>query len=522
MIQKIEDLSLNDINFNFDIKQELLIKEDLFTDVIKDQINDVNINESEFNKLNIDKKEIVKEENNKQLLFDEKISFIDNENQKIRDDLKQFDEINKEEEIKKDSELELPNLFVNDLANIDIKNIEADFDLENMDYNDKDDIIQSIEQKIAQDADQIKNLENVDFSQISQIIDSEKENLEKEIDLQKAPTLIENDKIVINKEKHEQFFINKEEEKEVQKLNEMDILNKEMEEIAKGIDREIQSIMINDKIEEIPEIKEIGLLDKKEEIKQEILYDDKIFEKKDKDILKIEEEIFFEEAQKVDIDINLNLDIDSLDLDNLNLDNLNLDDINLDDINLSDINLDDSNLEKLDSMENIDVGVLEIKEEENKLKENIQKFDMQLQEEIKSEGDNILKVDNILNQELKEALDSFKQEERKLNKNQDLDKISIDIFNILNNPKVDGVVVIKDSDFGNYFIDNSIFKEKNFKYLTELNEFIRDINNYYEELENGIIFSWVFENKVIIIYGKEGLMIGIVKAKLNTINNIFN
>ncbi len=530
VIQKIENVNLKDIslnieeiNLNFDIKQELFIKEETATYDFKDQANDIgldsnynDISQKEIIKDEIIKEEIVfKDEDNSQKIIEENISFVDNEYSKEldksgfnkdsnlvnifeEDSIKKFDNTYKDE-VKKINELELSNLLGNDLANIDISNIETTFDLENIIDNKQYEITEEIEQvnaekTINQEIEQIENLgsisiDSIDSIDFSQVADANPAaiNLQKEL--------------ILNEEESQKQFLS--DNKEEQKMNGVDIFNKEI------LDKELNEIG------KVEEIRKIGLPDTKEEIKKEIFYDEKIFEQKDKDILKIDidEEIFFEEAQKVDVDINLNLDIDSLDLDNINLDDINLDSIGSND-------LDEIVNTEISSMEDINIESVEFKEGVE-LKEDIKQNDLELSKEIKSEVDQFLKQE--LNLDLIPIKESpIKENEIKLNKNQELDKVSMDIFNIINNPKIDGVAVIKDSNFGDYFSNDSVFKDKNISYLSELYEFIKDINNYYEELENGIIFSWSFKNNIIVIYGKEGLMIGIVKAKLNSINNMLN
>jgi hypothetical protein len=279
---------------------------------------------------------------------------------------------------------------------------------------------------------------------------------------------------------------------------------------------------------------------KSEEVRLDYKQDD-LFEKErleseeDKEVLKIRNELIFEELQKADVDINLNLDISSLDLDSINLDNINLDDINLDDINLDSINLDDINLDSvsLDNKEKEEIKGEKLKIEINEFKE-IDELNL-VQESLVEE--NLIqeaKVSNIQELEKSELNESMKQEELvstqqeelvstqneliKFNVDENLSNISKEIFDIINNPKIDGIAIIKENNMGSYFVSNSIFKKLNLKYISELFSFMKDINNYYEELEKGIIFSWVFRDNVVVICGKEGLMIGIVKAKLNTIN----
>jgi uncharacterized protein YjbI with pentapeptide repeats len=271
---------------------------------------------------------------------------------------------------------------------------------------------------------------------------------------------------------------------------------------------------------------------KSEEVRLDYKEDD-LFEKerlesqKDKEVLKIRDELIFEEVQKADVDINLNLDISSLDLDSINLDNINLDDINLGDINLDSINLDDINLDSvnLDNKQKEEIKGEELKIEINEFKE-IDELnwvqELLIEENLTQEAT----VSDIQELEKSELNESMKQEELvseqnelvKFKVDENLSNISKEIFDIINNPKIDGIAIIKGNNMGSYFVSDSIFKDLNLKYISELFSFMRDINNYYEELGKGIIFSWVFKDNVVVIYGKEGLMIGIVKAKLNTIN----
>jgi uncharacterized protein YjbI with pentapeptide repeats len=279
---------------------------------------------------------------------------------------------------------------------------------------------------------------------------------------------------------------------------------------------------------------------KSEEVRLDYKEDD-LFEKerleseKDKEDLKIRDELIFEEVQKADFDINLNLDISSLDLDSINLDNINLDDINLGDINLDSINLDDINLDSvnLDNKEKEEIKGEELKIEINEFKE-IDELNLVQESLVEENLTQEAKVSNIQELEKSELNESMKQEELvstqqeelvstqneliKFNVDENLSNISKEIFDIINNPKIDGITIIKGNNMGSYFVSDSIFKDLNLKYISELFSFMRDINNYYEELGKGIIFSWVFKDNVVVIYGKEGLMIGIVKAKLNTIN----
>jgi hypothetical protein len=204
------------------------------------------------------------------------------------------------------------------------------------------------------------------------------------------------------------------------------------------------------------------------------------------------------------------------------LDNINFDDINLDSINLDDINLDNVNL---DNKEKEEIKREELKIEINEFKET---NELNLVQESLMEGNLIQEaiVSDIRELEKSELNESSKQEELvskqneliKFNVDESLSNISKEIFDIINNPKIDGIAIIKENNIGSYFVSNSMFKDMNLKHISELFSFMKDINNYYEELEKGIIFSWSFRDNVVVIYGKEGLMIGIVKAKLNNIN----
>ncbi|MGC8815378.1 MAG: hypothetical protein ACP5O4_04175, partial [bacterium] len=212
--------------------------------------------------------------------------------------------------------------------------------------------------------------------------------------------------------------------------------------------------------------------------------------------------------------------LEGIDLENINLDDINLEDFNLDNANLDVFNLDVSDLSNLDlNTEEKEVEL--IKEQLNV--DNYSDSMIENQDFIESfNKEDSIEIERkiIKTKESKEEIVLEEKSVLNFNKDQKLDRVANEIFNIINNPKVDGVVIVKGMSFGDYFEQNSIFSKLNLDYINSLNKFIKDINNYYEEMEQGIIFSWVFKDNIVIIYGKVGLMIGIVKAKLNSINDV--
>ena len=205
-------------------------------------------------------------------IIEENISFVDNEYSKEldksgfnkdsnlvnifeEDSIKKFDNTYKDE-VKKINELELSNLLGNDLANIDISNIETTFDLENIIDNKQYEITEEIEQvnaekTINQEIEQIENLgsisiDSIDSIDFSQVADANPAaiNLQKEL--------------ILNEEESQKQFLS--DNKEEQKKNGVDIFNKEI------LDKELNEIG------KVEEIRKIGLPDTKEEIKKDIFY----------------------------------------------------------------------------------------------------------------------------------------------------------------------------------------------------------------------------------------------------------
>jgi uncharacterized protein YjbI with pentapeptide repeats len=572
IVQKVDNVDFGiDITKNFDINQEVIIESDYFKEI--DLLKELETKELEMKELidsnkvsifdssyDIDNKELLE---NKSILDNEIGAFKENE---IKENLGNIDfqkEIYLEKDFSNQEQL-VENIEDSSFISSNLENI-----FENRDLSEKKEDLELVNSFPF--LDNLPTLDNLSSLDNLHAIENIEINLELENVINNTEIVNKEEMVKDSRGSHEVFedfnkdlleqnikqksqetldtFLSSDLGNELQnelqlvKIDDSKYLNYKETELKDSLNN-LESLEDMDKQIEL-NINELnikssdsGLFKKEEkEIKSEEVRldykEDDLFEKerlesqKDKEVLKIRDELIFEEVQKADVDINLNLDISSLDLDSINLDNINLDDINLGDINLDSINLDDINLDSvnLDNKQKEEIKGEELKIEINEFKE-IDELnwvqELLIEENLTQEAT----VSDIQELEKSELNESMKQEELvseqnelvKFKVDENLSNISKEIFDIINNPKIDGIAIIKGNNMGSYFVSDSIFKDLNLKYISELFSFMRDINNYYEELGKGIIFSWVFKDNVVVIYGKEGLMIGIVKAKLNTIN----